>query len=113
VLVAFEQHDVDVSVVTRDTSDSEVDGPAPGDPVGNGQIGQQERTASTGPKPTLLVLFIRKLPPGDDGGTVPGGWRSGTKAMLPESGATMSSFGIGHHLLALRPHGHDNSRAVR
>jgi hypothetical protein len=41
VLVAFEQHDVDVSVVTRDSSDGEVDGPAPGDPVGNGQIGQQ------------------------------------------------------------------------
>ena len=41
VLIAFEQHDVDVSVVTRNSSDGEVDGPAPGDPVGNGQIGQQ------------------------------------------------------------------------
>jgi len=41
VLVAFEQHDVDIGVVTCDTSDGEVDGPAPGDPVRNGQGGQQ------------------------------------------------------------------------
>jgi hypothetical protein len=39
VLVAFEQHDVDVGVVTCDPSDGQVDGPAAGDPVRNGQGG--------------------------------------------------------------------------
>ena len=39
VLVAFEQHDVDIGVVTRDLADGKVDGPAASDPVGNGQVG--------------------------------------------------------------------------
>lgn len=37
VLVAFEHHDVDIGVVTRDMSHAQVDSPASGDPPGNGQ----------------------------------------------------------------------------
>jgi hypothetical protein len=41
VLVAFQQHDVHVGVVARHAPGGEVNGPAAGDPVGNGQAGQK------------------------------------------------------------------------
>lgn len=41
VLVAFEHHDVDIGVVTRDVPCGQVDSAAPGDPPRNGQARQQ------------------------------------------------------------------------
>ena len=60
MLVAFEHHDVDIGVVTRDVSCGQVDGPASCDPPGNGQARQQRATACTSSTPALWVLFNRE-----------------------------------------------------
>jgi len=39
-LIAFEHHDVDIGVVTRDVSYGQVDSPASGNPPGNSQARQ-------------------------------------------------------------------------
>ena len=57
------------SRVTRPTARSMAQPPAI--QYGTARADSKERTASTGPKPASRGLFIGKLPPGDDGRTVP------------------------------------------
>jgi hypothetical protein len=79
VLVAFEHHDVDIGVVTRDVSCGQVDSPASGNPPGNSQARQQRADGMHWFEAGAVGGVHQNLPPGETAEPFPWGWRSGLR----------------------------------